>query len=122
MSNKFIFVKMDGCPHCVSFQRTYDEMRNDNEITRMVELPDPIPHTSIPEQYAPYCDKGFPTLLLHAGNQIHPYEGNRSKEAIKAFIRSKLNKNGGGRKTDDEYKAKYLKYKAKYFKLKSQYM
>lgn len=129
MSNlkpNFVFIKMQGCPHCETFQKVWDELLNDNELANKVNFNQYDMGDNYPNQYKKYTENGYPTILLEVGNEIFPYVRDREVDIIKKFIDTHIKQKGGKKQKinkplddDEQYKVKYLKYKAKYLKLKS---
>lgn len=138
---KLVFIKMEGCPHCVRFQQVWDQLQN----LANLEFVQYDMNEDYPNKYKEYTANGYPTILLDNNDNIMMYNDGRTVEQILEFIKKNVNmglKNGKqmmsevsknraassndgssgiayGGKNDDDYKIKYLKYKAKYLKLKS---
>jgi len=89
--NTFTMYYMNGCPHCESVLPDYrtfvasGQVENNGKKTtiRMLEQGDP---SAAPELEANNI-RGFPTFVLAtAGGENIEYKGERSVEAMKAFI------------------------------------
>jgi len=80
---------MNGCGHCEKLMPEWDQFAKENDTiikTKKVEVnEDP----SIAKKYGV---KGFPTILLigPTGEKLDTYEGDRSKEGLFSYIKSKL--------------------------------
>jgi hypothetical protein len=90
-TNVFTMYYMNGCPHCESILPDYKQLVATGQLTlngkktkiRMLEQGDP---SAAPELEARNV-KGFPTFIMATTDgKFVEYQGDRSVNAIKAFI------------------------------------
>ena len=83
--SELVFYHMTGCGHCEKFMPVWDEFaaQNSSSIqTRKVE------RSEAPDEISRHGISGFPTVLLldEAGNKVETYEGERTLEALNAYV------------------------------------
>ena len=74
--------KAEWCSHCIGFQKTWDQLKNDNDKINFVTYDSDKNKKEIKK----YGIQGFPTLILLVDDKSIEYVGPRNKEAIEEFI------------------------------------
>jgi len=91
-----IFFHMNGCGYCIQAMPEWKKIPSISGISMF-----DIEQSNASGLIAKYNVVGFPTLLFIHGNKVETYEGERTKESMEQWIRSRLtaSSKGGRRKT-----------------------
>ena len=85
---KFVFFKMNGCPHCVKMTPEWKAAKAQNK-TDVVMTDYERGSTKGGELCKKYGVTGFPTiLLLQGGKKKDIYKGERTKGGIMSYLKS----------------------------------
>ncbi|ADO67413.1 putative protein disulfide isomerase [Cafeteria roenbergensis virus] len=77
------FIKAEWCGHCKNFTPIWDELpKHLNNINFKV-----LDSDTNKEEIKKYNIKGYPSIFLEVNNNIISYEGGRTIEKIKEFVK-----------------------------------
>lgn len=105
-TQEFVFVKFYApwCGHCKNMAPAYAQLaqhfHQDGSKVKIAKL-DATVHKQFAEQFG---IEGFPTIKLFINGQPIDYNGERSKDAMTAFINKKVNQGTKIIKTAQEFK------------------
>jgi thiol-disulfide isomerase/thioredoxin len=106
-----VLYSADWCGHCKAFKPIWNDMQNEGihgvHFEEYVQGT-PVGNTKIKEENI----MGYPTIILYINDNKHEYNGNRTPNDIKSFVRKMIGEN-------DKYYKKYMKYKCKYTNYKN---
>lgn len=94
---RLAFLSMKGCPHCITFNETWDKMKvnpNYNDIKfEKYDLNDPVdPTATTPQTYAEkYNVQAAPTILLLSPVVKEFAEDSRDEDTIIRWVRRNIN-------------------------------
>ena len=81
---KFIFFKMNGCPHCVKMEPEWAKFEKSNDSGIKCQA---MEASANKQEAKKYGVSGFPSLLLVSGDKvIDTYNGERNAEGFKKFV------------------------------------
>ena len=80
---KFVFFKMNGCPHCVKMEPEWAKFEKSNDSGIQCQAMEAGENKKEAKKYGV---SGFPTLLMISGDKvIDTYNGERNAEGFKKF-------------------------------------
>ncbi len=85
---KLVLYKATWCGHCNNFKKTWNQLKNDEELKQKIEFIE-YDADKDKDEVSDAKISGFPTLLLTVKNNVIEYEGSRDFDTIKKFIISK---------------------------------
>jgi len=85
-SKKLVYFYMNGCGHCEKFSPIWDKFSNSNASSITTHK---LERAQAKDKLEKYNINGFPTILLLNENneKLKDYNGDRSEEALKKFVR-----------------------------------
>jgi len=84
--NILVLLHAEWCGHCKKLMPTWNELMNEEEKFLKVNAGgNSEEEKQLLEQYGV---KGFPTIIKFSGSETKEYDGDRSKESLKNFIKN----------------------------------
>lgn len=81
------FCVADWCGHCQRFKPEMQKCLNDQELNGLVNMR--VVKDTDTKDMKHLGVQGFPTILLDTGGELKKYDGNRTLEEIRDFVRTK---------------------------------
>ena len=89
---KIVYIYMSGCPYCVKFDKTHDEIRGDVEVTKRFMVEEKIEiRSASADPYKQYKCDGFPCYMVFdnkSGEMVTQGTGYRSSDDMKSWLAS----------------------------------
>lgn len=81
---KFVFFKMNGCPHCVKMEPEWAKFEKSNDSSIKCQA---MEASANKKEAKKYGVSGYPSLLMIEGDKvIDTYNGERNAEGFKKFV------------------------------------
>ena len=88
---KLVYIYMNGCPYCVKFDKTFEELSEDKEMKQKYSFNDKIDiKSSAAEAYSSYKCNGFPCYMVFDQDDklVKQGTGFRSASDFKGWLSS----------------------------------